>query len=42
MRGALGELGAPVRAGRLEPFAEPDVCVARLDRATPERGEARP
>ncbi|WP_242887609.1 helix-turn-helix transcriptional regulator [Actinomadura litoris] len=41
MRGALEELGAPVTAERLEPFAEPDVCVARLGRATPERGEAR-
>ncbi|WP_250903926.1 hypothetical protein [Actinomadura sp. NEAU-AAG7] len=40
MRGALEELGAPVRAERLEPFAEPDVCVARLGRATPAR-EAR-
>lgn len=30
MQGALQELRAPVRAERLEPFAEPDACLARL------------
>lgn len=30
MQGALAELDAPVRATRLEPFAEPDVCLAHL------------
>jgi predicted ArsR family transcriptional regulator len=30
IRGALAELGAGVEADRLEPFAEPDACVAHL------------
>ncbi|WP_133741232.1 helix-turn-helix transcriptional regulator [Actinorugispora endophytica] len=30
MRGALAELGAPVEAVNLEPFVEPDRCVANL------------
>jgi hypothetical protein len=30
MQGALAELRAPVAATRLEPFAEPDACVAHL------------
>ncbi|AAZ56826.1 transcriptional regulator [Thermobifida fusca YX] len=30
MRGVLAELGAPVEAVRLRPFAEPDRCVAEL------------
>ncbi|MFI1167571.1 helix-turn-helix transcriptional regulator [Streptomyces sp. NPDC020801] len=30
MQGALTELGAPVAATRLEPFAEPDSCLAHL------------
>lgn len=30
MRGALAELGAKTRAGKLEPFVRPDLCVARL------------
>jgi predicted ArsR family transcriptional regulator len=30
MQGALAELDAPVEATRLEPFAEPDACVAHL------------
>lgn len=30
MRGALAELGSPVRAERLHPFAGPDLCVADL------------
>ena len=30
MRGALAELGAPMEAVRLRPFAEPDRCVAEL------------
>lgn len=30
MRGALSELGAPLDAVSLEPFVEPDLCVAHL------------
>ncbi len=30
MRGALAELGAKTRATTLEPFVQPDLCVARL------------
>lgn len=30
MQGALDSLGGPVTVGRLEPFAEPDLCVAHL------------
>lgn len=30
MQGALAELRAPVEATRLEPFAEPDICLAHL------------
>jgi predicted ArsR family transcriptional regulator len=33
MQGALAELRAPVTAARLEPFAEPGACVARLEPA---------
>jgi predicted ArsR family transcriptional regulator len=33
MQGALAELRAPVTAARLDPFAEPDACVARLEQA---------
>lgn len=33
MQGALEELGTPVRAARLEPFAEPGACLARLEHA---------
>jgi len=36
MRGALTELGAPLEAVSLEPFARPNLCVARL-RATKKR-----
>ncbi|GAA5049859.1 helix-turn-helix domain-containing protein [Nocardia callitridis] len=32
MRGALRTLDAPVTVERLEPFAEPDVCIAHLTR----------
>jgi predicted ArsR family transcriptional regulator len=35
MQGALAELGAPLAADALEPFAEPGACVARLRRARP-------
>ena len=31
MQGALAELGTPVRATRLEPFAEPGACLAHLE-----------
>jgi hypothetical protein len=30
MQGALAGLGAPLTASGLEPFAEPDSCLARL------------
>ena len=30
LRGALGELGAPLEATRLEPFVQPTLCVAHL------------
>ena len=33
MQGALAELRAPVTAAQLEPFAEPDACVIRLEPA---------
>jgi predicted ArsR family transcriptional regulator len=33
MQGALAELRAPVTAARLEPFAEPGACLARLEPA---------
>jgi len=33
MRGALAELGARTSATRLEPFVQPDLCVAHLARA---------
>lgn len=32
MRGALAEVGARTRATKLEPFVQPDLCVARLVR----------
>ncbi len=32
MQGALDELGAGTRATKLEPFVQPDLCVARLTR----------
>jgi predicted ArsR family transcriptional regulator len=32
MQGMLAELDAPVDAGQLDPFVEPDLCVARLTR----------
>ncbi len=34
MRGLLGELEAPLAAARLEPFVEPDLCIAHLEPAT--------
>ena len=30
MRGAMTALGAPVTVERLDPFAEPDLCLAHL------------
>jgi predicted ArsR family transcriptional regulator len=30
LRGMLAELGAPLQAAELEPFAEPNLCVSRL------------
>lgn len=35
MQGALAGLRAPTTAARLEPFAEPGACLARLEPATP-------
>ncbi|MEV5384071.1 helix-turn-helix domain-containing protein [Streptomyces sp. NPDC052721] len=35
MQGALAELGAPLTATTLEPFAEPDSCVAHLAGTVP-------
>lgn len=45
MRGILAELGAPTDAVRLEPFVEPDLCLAHVgsaagDAATPRPGVA--
>jgi len=40
MRGALAGLRAPVAADRLEPFAEPDVCLAHLTPARPAQDAA--
>ena len=31
MRGALRAMGAPLDAVRLQPFVEPDVCLAHLE-----------
>ncbi len=39
LRGALGELGAPVEATRLDPLVEPSLCIAHL--RTPESSEWR-
>ena len=41
MRGALARMRAPVTADRLEPFAEPSLCVARLT-ARDDSGERQP
>ena len=30
LKGALAEMGAPLEAARLEPFVEPNLCVAHL------------
>jgi hypothetical protein len=30
MQGALAALRAPITVGRLEPFAEPDLCLTHL------------
>jgi predicted ArsR family transcriptional regulator len=40
MQGLLDELGAPIDTERLEPFVEPDLCVAHLRGRDPESGEA--
>jgi predicted ArsR family transcriptional regulator len=37
MQGALAQMRAPLSAGHLQPFAEPSVCIARLD---PQRDQA--
>jgi predicted ArsR family transcriptional regulator len=41
MRGALATMRAPVTAGRLEPFAEPSLCIASLT-AREDPGERQP
>ena len=41
MRGALARMRAPVSADRLDPFAEPSLCVARLT-ARDHPGERQP
>jgi predicted ArsR family transcriptional regulator len=38
MRGMLTELGAPLEVARLDPFVEPQLCVARLGTRTGEGG----
>lgn len=40
MQGALSSMGSPVTVDRLDPFAEPDMCVAHLT-AAPGRSVAR-
>jgi predicted ArsR family transcriptional regulator len=42
MQGALEQLRAPVTASRLEPFAQPGLCVAHLGPAVDPRHPARP
>jgi hypothetical protein len=32
MRGALRQMGAPLDAAALEPYVEPDLCLAHLTR----------
>jgi hypothetical protein len=34
MRGVLEQIRAPVTADRLQPFAEPSVCIAELSTGT--------
>jgi predicted ArsR family transcriptional regulator len=46
MRGMLAELDAPIDADQLDPFVEPNLCIARLTRrpkagSTPTRTRAR-
>jgi predicted ArsR family transcriptional regulator len=38
IQGALAELGAPVRATRLLPFVQPDLCIVTLSAVTPSAG----
>ncbi|MGV9991777.1 helix-turn-helix transcriptional regulator [Streptomyces sp. NPDC003374] len=42
MQGALAELRAPLTANALEPFAEPDACMAHLTRTTTPREKGTP
>ena len=42
MQGVLQQLRAPVTADRLQPFAEPSVCVAELSAKAPPAGAERP
>ncbi len=41
MRGALDAWGSPVTVDRLDPFAEPDLCVAHLTREGARCGTGR-
>lgn len=40
MQGMLAELDAPIEAERLDPFVEPNLCIARLARRRPANGAA--
>lgn len=39
MQGALDAMGSPVTVDHLDPFAEPDLCVAHLAKAHPASAE---
>lgn len=41
MRGMLAELDAPIDAARLDPFVEPDLCIARLAKRPPAADRSR-
>jgi predicted ArsR family transcriptional regulator len=41
MQGMLAELDAPIDTDRLDPFVEPDLCVARLSRRPQAGGGTR-
>ena len=40
LKGALAEMGAPLEATRLEPFVEPNLCIARLRNVTGRPGRS--
>ena len=41
MQGALAQMRAPVTADRLQPFAEPSLCIAYLTARTPPEGASK-